>query len=175
MLTRSWGKALLIAALLLVALVASAGWYLAQHSMDAASGFEVNDPQATQRVLIATQGSTFKDAVVTGLVDSLRPRGIHVKVVDIAALPDVAENDWNAIVILHTWEMGRAPAAVTAFARNIRERRKLLVLTTSGAGDMRLAGVDVISSASRMPDVPQRVQQLLESIDGVIRVPVEST
>jgi hypothetical protein len=50
MLTRSWGKALLIAALLLVALVASAGWYLAQHSMDAVSGFEVNDPQATQRV-----------------------------------------------------------------------------------------------------------------------------
>ena len=46
------------------ALLALVTWYFAHYSMDEAKPFEVNAPSAREHVLIATQGSAFKDAVV---------------------------------------------------------------------------------------------------------------
>jgi hypothetical protein len=171
MLTRSWRRVLLVVALTLVALVASAGWYLVRNSMSVARAFEVNDPRAATRVLVATQGSAFKDAVVAGVVGQLQTRGAYVKVIDLSSLSTVREDEWNAIVMVHTWEMGQAPAEVKRFAAAVRERRKLVGFATSGRGDFRLEGVDVISSASRMADVPARVADLTRSIDGVLDTP----
>jgi hypothetical protein len=169
MLSRSWGKALLIAAMLLAALVASAGWYLVQNSMSVARGFEVNDPKARPRVLIATQGSAFKDAVVTGVVDGLGQRGAYVKVIDISSLGGVHEKDWNAIVILHTWQMGQPPVQVKEFVHGAREPYKLVALATSGRGDFKLDGVDAISSASRMAEVPARVAEVMTRVNSILQ------
>jgi hypothetical protein len=168
MLTRSWRRALLVVALTLVALVASASWYLVQNSMSVAREFEVNDPRASNRVLIATQGSAFKDAVVAGVVARLEGRGAYVKVIDIASLGTVREQEWSAIAIVHTWEMGQAPAEVRRFAATLREPHKLVGFATSGRGDFKLDGVDVISSASRMPEVPARVADLAGAIDAIL-------
>jgi len=71
--------------------------------MDVAESFEVNTPKSEIRVLIATQGSEFKDAVVAGVVDHLKRKGAYIKVIDVSALPQVNENKWNAVVVLHTW------------------------------------------------------------------------
>jgi hypothetical protein len=170
MLTRSWGKALLIAALILVALAASAAWYRAKYSMDVARAFEVNDPRSLPRVLIASQGSAFKDAVVAGVVTHLETRQAYVKVIDISLLPGLNAEEWDAIAILHTWEMGKPPAVVQDFVDGARTRNNLVILTTSGRGDFAIAGVDVISSASRTEDVTPRVTDVLNRIDAILAV-----
>jgi hypothetical protein len=168
MLTRSWGKALLIAALILVALVASAAWYRAQYSMDVARGFEVNDPRSSPKVLIATQGSAFKDAVVAAVVADLQTRPAYVKVIDISMLPGLRAEEWDAIVVLHTWEMGRPPAEVQAFMERAADRLRIVVLTTSGGGDFKMDGVDAISSASRMADVSLRATDVTSRVDAIL-------
>lgn len=169
MLTHNWRKTLLILALTLFALVASAGWYLVQKSMNVAREFEVNEASASPKVLIATQGSDFKEAVVAGVVKHLEARGAYVKGVDISSLPEVDEGAWDAIVLVHTWEIGRPPPDVKTFVDRLRNKRKLAALTTSGRGDNKIGGVDVISSASRMDDVPRRVAELTTRIDAILQ------
>ena len=168
MLTRSWAKALLITAMILIALVAGAGYYLVHNAMAVARPFEVNDPKSSARVLVATQGSAFKDAVVAGVIERLKNRGAYVKVIDVSSLADMREDDWSAIVIVHTWQMGRPPPPVKSFVDGVRERRKLVALTTSGGGDFKLPGVDAISSASRMADVPPRVTDIVSRVDAIL-------
>ncbi|HET9473956.1 MAG TPA: hypothetical protein VFO82_08685 [Steroidobacteraceae bacterium] len=148
--------------------IAFAGWYQFRYSMSVARTFEVNDARSSQRVLIATQGSKFKDALVAEVVGYLRARNAYAKVVDISALTTVNEGDWNAIVIVHTWEMRKPPADVKTFVDRVSHPGRLVVLTTSGAGDFRMEGVDAISSASVIADVPARAADIAAKLDVLL-------
>jgi hypothetical protein len=143
------------------------GWYRLRYSMSPAQAFDVAGPVSGPRVLIATQGSDFKQSVVAGVVDHLKGRAA-LSVIDVSALSETNDGDWDAIVVMHTWEMRKPPAAVKTFVDGVKGREKLIVLTTSGAGDFRLEGVDAISSASRVEDVPARVAEISARIDAVL-------
>lgn len=173
MLTRRWRKIWLAVAALVAASIAFAGWYRIHYSMSAARPFEVNDPLSSPRVLIATQGSQFKDAVVAGLVDHLKTRAAYIKVIDVSALPGVDAGEWNAIVLIHTWEMRKPPKEVTAFVERASSSGKLVVLTTSGAGTFKMDGVDAISSASIVAIAPSRSADVAAKVDGILRGGVE--
>ena len=159
---------LVVAAVIAAALVAFSAWYKLHYSMDVARPFEVNDPHSKPRVLIATQGSEFKDAVVSGVIDHLKTRAAYVKVIDVSALSGVAEDEWDAIVLVHTWEMHKPQADAQAFVNRARSIPKMVVLSTSGAGDFKMEGIDVISSASTIADVPARVEAIIEKVDAVL-------
>ena len=166
--TRRWRKVLLAAALLIAASIAFAGWYRLHYSMSVARSFEVNDPHSKPRVLIATQGSEFKDALVASVVEHLKARAAYVKVIDVSALPGVNVGEWSALVVVHTWQMRKPPEAVKAFVARARNSGKLVVLTTSGAGDFKMDGVDAISSASVIADVPTRVADIVAKLDSIL-------
>ena len=163
-----WRKTLLVAAAIALAIVAFIAWYRIQYSMGVAQAFEVNDPNSPARVLIATQGSTFKDAVRSGVVDHLSKRPAYVKVIDVSALPSVNEDEWSAIVVMHTWEMREPQANAKAFVDGARNRHKIVVMSTSGDGSQKLEGVDAISAASSIADVPSRVAQITGKVDAIL-------
>jgi hypothetical protein len=165
---RRWRKVLLAVATLIVASIAFASWYRFHFSMSTARAFEVNDPRSSPRVLIATQGSEFKDAVVARVVEHLKARAAYVKVIDISALPGVDDGGWNAIVLLHTWEMRKPPREVQAFVDWARGSGKLVVLTTSGAGDFKIDGVDAISSASVVADAAARAADIVGKLEAIL-------
>lgn len=161
-------KVVLAIAVVPVAFLAFATWYLVHYSMDPVKPFEVNRTEAREHVLIATQGSAFKDAVVHGVVDRLEKRPAYVKVIDVASLGDVREADWNAIVVMHTWEMSKPPATVKAFVDRAQARDKLVVLATSGEGHQHIEGVDTITSASVMAKAPAQADQILSRVEKVL-------
>ncbi len=167
---KTWKKVLLASLLVPVVIVVLWVSYLGEHSMRTAKPYEVNTPSAKEHVLIATQGSAFKDAVVDGVVDKLKARQAYVKVIDVSQLPSVRDSDWNAIVLLHTWEMSKPPESVRAFVDRAESRDKLVVLTTSGGGKEHMAGVDAITSASSKSDVPARVDEIVQRLDKVLTV-----
>jgi hypothetical protein len=119
-------------------------------------------------VLVATQGSEFKDAVVGGVVEHLKARAVYVKVFDVSLLPAVNEDEWSAIVLIHTWEMRKPPAAVKTFVGSTRNSGKLVVLTTSGAGSFKMVGIDAISSASVVADAPSRAADIAVRVDDIL-------
>jgi hypothetical protein len=165
---RRWQKVLLGIGVAAVLFVGFATWYRLHYSMAAAHPQEIAGAPSGPRVLIATQGSSFKDSIVAGVLDYLKKREAQVRVVDVGQLAHENAKDWNAIVLIHTWEMRKPPAAVKAFVDGITDRRPLVVLTTSGAGDFKMEGVDTISAASRMEDVPTRVAEITTKLDAIL-------
>jgi hypothetical protein len=80
----------------------------------------------------------------------------------------VREADWNAIVLIHTWQMEKPQPDAKKFIDRTQNLRKVIVLTTSGAGTRRMDGLDAISSASQMIDVPRRVAEIDTRIDSIL-------
>lgn len=151
----------LIAILLVIALIAI--WYRAEYSMGVAASYELNDPKLEQRVLIATQESKYKHAVVDAVVKQIRDLPVYIRVVDVSELDREDPATWNAIVILHTWEMGEPEEHSTKFAGRA-PATKLIVVTTSGNGESKLENVDGISSASRLEQVEWMANSIVNRI-----------
>jgi hypothetical protein len=148
-----------------ITLLGFLAWYRVHFAMDPVDGFSVNDSSLEQHLLIATQGSAFKDAIVAGVVERLRQQPIFIRVIDVSALSDIENSEWDAIVVLHTIEYGKAPTAAQAFVDRSGHNDKIIALSTSGAGDFKINGVDAIASASRLTDVPRRVAELVTRIE----------
>ena len=143
-------------------------WYKFHYSMDVAESFEVNTPELKHRVLIATQGSDFKDAIVDGIVVHLKQRHTYIKVLDVAALQQVNEDKWNAVVIIHTWENLKPQADAKAYLERVKDLKKVIVLTTSGNGGHKIEGVNAITSASVMTDIPSRILDIKNRLDSIL-------
>ena len=165
-----WTKVLLGIALSVVAILGFVSWYKIHYSMAPARAFEVNTREAEPKVLIATQGSAFKDSVVTGIgiIAHLKRQSTYVKVVDVTALPNVDEAEWNAIVVIHTWEMHKPQADAKKFIERAGDLHKVIVMSTSGAGTFRMDGIDAISTASVMTDVPARIDKIDRRLDAIL-------
>jgi hypothetical protein len=142
--------------------------YFTRHSMAQVTAFERGQPTATQRVLIATQGSPYKDRVVAHLVALLESRPVFVRVIDVSGLAQASDADWDAIIIIHTWEFQKPPAVVAGFVARVTDRDKLIGITTSGSGRERLPGVDVISSASIIDDMPSTIALIRSRLDALL-------
>jgi hypothetical protein len=142
-------------------------WYKFHYSMDVVETFEVNTPEREPRVLIATQGSEFKDAVVVGVVGHLKQKHAYIKVIDVAALSQVNVDNWNAVVVIHTWENFKPQADAKAYLERVKDSSKVIVLATSGRGTNKIEGVDAISSASVMADVSARTLAITNRLDSI--------
>jgi hypothetical protein len=142
--------------------------YLSQHGMKPSVSYESGAPSLPHHVLIATQGSPFKNRLVEGLVAQLAAHATYVKVIDVAGLSGIQEKDWQAIVIVHTWEMGKPPRAISDFVARLASRDNVIDVTTSGGGREKLPGVDAISSASVPDDVPALILQVGAKIQTLL-------
>ena len=161
-------KALIILAL---AFFAFATWYKLYFSMEVVSTYEVNQQIQQRSILIATQGSEYKDAIVKDLVEHYRSQPIYVKVTDVTNLGEVDESVWDAILILHTWEMWKPQPDAEAFLNKVEDQSKVVVLTTSGEGDAKMETVDAVTGASVMEAVPSKVDEVKARIDMILNLP----
>lgn len=143
-------------------------WYTQRYGMDKVAPFEINDANLENRILIATQGSVYKNQVVADIISSFYYDSIYIKVIDATELNKEVVKDWDAMVILHTWEIGVPPQAVADFVEKVEVRTKLIVVSTSGSGEEYMEGIDGISSASLMYEVPNQVQLIVDRIYGLI-------
>lgn len=166
--TRKTRFAVSIVGALLLLIVAPSVWLGLRHSMSIVTSFDMGSPSAVKRVLIATQGSEYKNALVERIVDRLRPHSPYIHVIDVTELPTINETDWNAVVVIHTWQIGRPEQHVSAFASRVLDKKKLIAITTSASGRETLPGVDAISSASKLEDVTIRAQEIVARLDRIL-------
>jgi hypothetical protein len=111
--------------------------YRVMFTQGVATSFEVNTPDLETKVLIATQGSNFKDGLVSGITEELKIQPVYMKVIDVTALPDIKEEQWNAVVVLSTCQSGALQAQTMTYLRQAKALEKHVVLITSGAGDWK--------------------------------------
>lgn len=145
-------------------------WYTVQHSMEEALPREINDKGLSQRVLIATQGSKFKNTIVEETIGQLKSLPIYIKVVDVGQLTNVNESEWSVIVILHTWEYAQPQKEAKAFVDRASQKNKIIVLSTSGSGTEKINGVDGITSASMMEKVAIKTDQIVNRVKSILNI-----
>ena len=118
--------------------------------------FQVGNPQAQNRILIASQGSEFKNNLVQNILVQLKSNQKFFSVIDCTKLGDENKEDWDAIIIIHTLQIHEMPEEARIFLSEANNLSKVMLVSTSGAGDDFVEGydVDAISSASRDVAIP---------------------
>lgn len=162
------GKVLIVLTVLGVVSVLFFSWYLSKYSMDEIKGFEVNTREQSNHILIASQGSKFKDEVVAQVIKQLPMDVMYVKVIDVNSLPSIKEKEWDVVVILHTWEYSRPPSVVKSFVHELDSKNKLIMISTSGRGTYLIKEVDAISSASQLDEITSLSNEIVQRIQKVL-------
>jgi hypothetical protein len=144
-------------------------WYQWRYAMKTATSYEVNTPSEDRKLLIATQGSAFKNTIVQGLVDYYRQDSIFIKIIDVTDLSKIHPEDFSALVIIHTWENWKPPAAVKSFVQeNEAQKNKMVIFTTSGEGNYKMENVDAITGESILEDAPLVVDKIINKLKPLL-------
>ena len=133
---------------------------------------ESGDRTAAQdRVLVATQNSDFKQAVIQAIRDRLENNSNYIKVIDVKKLPYESTEGYDAVIILNTCMAGRPDPRVESFIDDSTEKEKIVVLTTGRLDSWKPESprVDAMSSASVMTQAATIGQLLAEKVLEIIR------
>lgn len=145
-------------------------WYEYTYSMDTVIPFEVKDPSLETKVLIASQGSRFKDSLVQGILRHYQKDAIHFKVIDVYTMFTVDIDKWDALVIINSWEYGSPPGNVKRFIKNHPDQLdKLIILSTVGSSNIALKDIDVISGESIIEKRSYYTGILVERLNKIIK------
>jgi hypothetical protein len=136
--------------------------------MEVAESFEVNSIDNHPQLLIATQGSEFKDAIVSNVIKDLESNEVYIKVIDVTSLGEVSPEEWDAILIIHVFEIWQPQVDVAQFIRSNYDPDKMVVMSTSASGELQMDEVDGLSGASIMENVPEETNRILEKIKEVL-------
>ena len=122
-------------------------------------------------VLIATQKSDFKRAVILEIRGILENNSCYIKVIDIKRLQNENISGFDAVIILNKCMAGRPDPRVESFIDNVIQKEKLIVLTTGGLDSWKpeSSRVDAITSASVMTDTTVIGRSLADKALDIIR------
>jgi hypothetical protein len=128
---------------------------------------EWGDLKAAQRVLIATQRSEFKEAVVSKIVEDLEKDLFYVKVIDLKRLEHEPATNYDAIVVVNTCKAWRLTGDASKFVKAFPDKDKVVLLTTAGGEDWKPKSVEVdaITSASK----EQKSDPVADEISRMVR------
>jgi hypothetical protein len=144
-------------------------WYQNEYSMAIVEGFKVNSPSENSKLLIATQGSEFKNTITTAIVDYYKAEPLYIEVMDISSLEHVNPDNYEALLIVHTWEMWKPPSSIQSFMdRTVKDRAKMVVLTTSGEGTYKMEGVDAFTGESKLDETPLQVGRIIKRLNPLL-------
>ena len=130
--------------------------------------FKVGSTNAKNKILIASQGSEFKNNLLEILVKEFEGDEKYLYVIDCTKLGDEIFSDWDAIVIIHSAQIHKMPREAELFLKRSVDLSKVILVSTSGAGDDKIEGfeVDAISTASRITITHKIVNWLIPRIES---------
>lgn len=152
---------------LVVVFVIIFGIYLLLNIQGKAESYEVNSPDNEFSLLIATQGSPFKDALLQSIITETQDNSLYIKVLDVHELETQNPEDWNGLIIIHTVERFDMQKDVRKFLNSRKDFSDILLITTSGSGEWKTDqfDVDVITSASKKDEIPQIIEQIKQKYE----------
>ena len=144
--------------------------YIIMNRQEVIEPFQLGNSGAENKILIASQGSDFKDALVSGIIESLKKQSIYIKVMDVSGLSEVTEEMWQALIIINTCEVGKMHSEVRHYLFQAKELNKVILFTTSGSGNWKPedSSIDSISSASKMTQVDLAVTHIVDNLNKIL-------
>lgn len=128
--------------------------------------FEVGDSKAETRILIASQGSDFKNSLVNKLVDEFKASDNYLSIIDCTELEKENHEYWDAVIIIHTMQIHKMPKEAQLFLAAENDLSRIMLVSTSGGGDDFVTDfdVDAISTPSRASITPQIIEWVKEKM-----------
>ncbi len=144
--------------------------YRIEYAMETVTSFEVNTAykNTNHTLLIATQGSAYKDTITKGVITHFQSQDVYIQVIDVTHLEHIIAQEYTAILILHTWEMGKAPQEVVSFLNKCVTCDHIVVMSTSGDGVSKIQGIDALSGASILERAPKRIEEIIVKLEPFI-------
>jgi hypothetical protein len=129
---------------------------------------------APSRVLIATQASKFKQAVVAEIRDMLGKNSCFIKVIDVKGLIDESTADYHAVVIINQCMAGRPDPRVEAFIDEVSQKNKVVLLTTGALSSWKpdASQVDAMTSASVLSESSTIAKSIVGKVLALIDAPI---
>ena len=151
------------------------GTYIFVNIQGVIEPFKVGSPEAENKILIASQGSDFKDNLLEMLVQELKGENKYLYVVDCTKLGNEVFSDWDVIVIIHSAQIHKMPREAELFLKRSIDLSKVILVTTSGAGDEKIEvfEVDAISTASRISKIYKVINWLIPKVESRLMKNIE--
>ena len=129
--------------------------YVYKHYPRKIDSFEVNNSILNTKILIASQGSEFKNALLNNIVDKIDTDSTYIKVIDVSLLNELEPNNWNAVIIINTCIADKINKDVSQYLVESQNEIPKVLFITAGDGMWKPnnLSVDAISSASRMSKI----------------------
>ena len=144
-------------------------WYTNKYAMEEVKAFEVNDTHFSKKLLIATQGSDFKNTITAGLVEYFKGDSVYIKVIDVSELEKIDPDAFDAIALIHTWENWKPPPSVRYFIDNNQNaKNKMVILTTSGEGSYKMDEVDALTGESIVEEAPAYFDKIIDRLKPLL-------
>lgn len=140
--------------------------YILMNRQGVIEPFEVGDSRAENRILIASQGSDFKNSLVNKLVDEFKASDNYLSIIDCTELEKENHDYWDAIIIIHTMQIHRMPKEAQVFLAEEKDLSRIMLVSTSGGGDDVVTEfeVDAISTPSRSSITPKIMEWVKEKM-----------
>jgi hypothetical protein len=119
-----------------------------------------------RRLLIASERSEFKDAVVNSVVDAVRAEVCYLKLVDITNLRHESPNAYDAVVILSACKAWKPNPEADLFVERSSAREKIILVSTALGPKCREEPpeVNAITAASRLHHADDLVRTIEEHV-----------
>jgi hypothetical protein len=125
---------------------------------------------SNKKVLLATQNSKFKRAVVSEIHDELNQNSVYLKIIDIRLLKNQSIAEFSAVVIINKCMAGRPDPRVESFIDSDAQKNKIIVLTTGSLDSWKpdASGVDAMTSASVLDKSDQVAKSIVNRVLALI-------
>ncbi len=140
--------------------------YAYKHYPRKIDSFAINSPELNNRILIASQGSSFKNALVSDIIKKLKSDSTYIKIIDVSHLNEIEESQWQSIIIINTCIADKLNSTVIQFMNQLKNVNPVVLFATAGDGRWKPSNisVDAISSASRMNKIETISEEILNQI-----------
>lgn len=114
-------------------------------SMDVTENAEINKSATGDHVLLATQGSKFKDSVMDQVKKDMEGKNVHVSIIDTTKLDKVKADDYDKVVLFTTVQSDDIPENVSTFMNDNKDKSIHIAVTAdSGRWDDKPKDIDAI-------------------------------
>ena len=110
--------------------------------------------EGAPRILIASQQSKFKRALVAEIRTALQKKQYYIKIIDVKALRDESIHNYHAVVIINKCMAGRPDPRVEDYILEATQKHKIILLTTGvmEAWKPDSEKVDAMTAASKLSE-----------------------
>lgn len=173
---KTWIKILLIGIstpiILVVILVAI---YIGMNWQGVIKPYQIGNPNAPSKVLIACQGSEFKENLSEKIIQKLKNDSIYMSVIDCTKLKEQNAADWKAIIIIHTTKAHKIPRYVSTFLESLSDYSNIVLISTSGGGDEVFSEfeIDAISTPSLISETNHISSLAISKVENFLQMEIE--